>query len=76
MNSCTHDLLLRQAAALRDADHQITGELNDLRKRLIVGCLDPRLPNLRTAVLDRAQRRFHRDLVDLTLLFVNVARRG
>ena len=71
-----YTILFRQAAALRDRDQQAIGELNDLRERLIVGHLDRWLPAFQTAVLEGAQCQFYRDLVDLTVLFVNVARRG
>lgn len=71
-----YTILFRKAAALRDGDHQSIGELNDLRERLIVGHLDRWLPDFQTAVLEGAQCRFYRDLVDLTVLFVNIARRN
>lgn len=68
-------LLFRKAAALRDNDLSATHELNALRERLIAGHVDRWLPDFQTAVLEGAQCRFYRELADLTVLFVNIARR-
>lgn len=70
-----YTLLFRKAAALRDNDVSATHQLNALRKRLIAGHLDRWLPDFQTAVLEGAQCRFYRELADLTVLFVNIARR-
>lgn len=70
-----YTLLFRKAAALRDNDHQAIGELNALREQLILHHFDAWLPDFQNAVLENAQCRFYRDLVDLTVLFVNIARR-
>lgn len=67
-------LLFRKAAALRGNDQQAEAELNDLRERLVVDHLERWLPEFQTAVLAGAQCRFYRELVNLTVLFVNIVR--
>lgn len=70
-----YTLLFRKAAALRGDDGQAMRRMDALRERLIVSHLDRWLPDFQTAVLEGAQGGFYRELADLTVLFVNIARR-
>ena len=71
-----YTLLFRRAAALRDSDDAALKELDSLRERLIANHLDRWLPDFQTAVLEGAQCGFYRELADLSVLLVNIARRG
>ena len=64
----------RTAAAIRDGDQAAINELNDLRQRLIDLHLGRWFPDFQAAVTAGAQRRFYRELADLTAQFIAVAR--